>query len=72
MIEIGGIYEHYKRGGQYKILCVAKDSETLEDLVVYKALYGDGQVWIRNLNMFAENVERDGQEVPRFKYIGKD
>lgn len=72
MIEAGSIYEHYKRGGQYKILCIAKDSETLEDLVVYKALYGDGQVWVRNLKMFVENVERDGQEVSRFKYIGKD
>lgn len=72
MIEAGSIYEHYKRGGQYKILCIAKNSETLEDLVVYKALYGDGQVWVRNLKMFVENVERDGQEVSRFKYIGKD
>jgi cyclomaltodextrinase len=61
-----GIYEHYK-GNRYEAIGVAKHSETLEELVVYKALYGDGQIWIRPLKMFMEEVEVDGKMVPRFK-----
>lgn len=64
----GAIYEHYK-GKRYKILCVGRNSETLEESVVYQAQYGDNDVWIRPLNMFLENVTLDGQVQPRFKYI---
>lgn len=63
-----GKYRHFK-GGEYKVLAIAKDSETLQELVVYKALYGDGAVWVRPKAMFLETVERDGKTVPRFIYI---
>lgn len=69
MIRIGK-YEHYK-GGQYEVLGIAKHSETMEEFVVYKALYGEGELWIRPLKMFQEEVEYNGKKVPRFKYIGK-
>ena len=67
-IVIGGIYQHFK-GNMYKILFVAKHSETLEEMVVYQALYGAGDVWVRPANMFLEKIERDGQTVKRFKFI---
>lgn len=63
-----GKYRHFK-GGEYEVLAIAKDSETLQELVVYKALYGDGAVWVRPKAMFLETVERDGKTVPRFIYI---
>jgi len=65
-----GKYEHYK-GGQYEVLGIAKHSETLEELVVYKALYGQGELWVRPLKMFLEEVEFKGKKVPRFKYVGE-
>ena len=65
-----GKYEHFK-GGQYEVLGVAKHSETLEEFVVYKALYGEGELWVRSIKMFTEEVERDGKKIPRFKYIGE-
>ena len=61
-----GKYQHYK-GNNYEVLGVAKHSETLEDLVVYKKLYDDGGLWVRPLKMFLENVEVDGKIMPRFK-----
>lgn len=64
-----GRYRHYK-GNEYLVLCEATHSETLERLVVYKALYGDGGVWVRPFDMFFEDVEIDGKTVPRFRYIG--
>lgn len=64
-----GRYRHYK-GNDYLVLCVAAHSETQERMVVYKALYGDGGVWVRPLNMFFEDVEVNGETVPRFRYIG--
>ncbi|MGN0114031.1 MAG: DUF1653 domain-containing protein [Acutalibacteraceae bacterium] len=64
-----GRYRHYK-GNEYLVLCEATHSETLERLVVYKALYGDGGVWVRPFDMFFEDVEIDGKTVPRFSYIG--
>lgn len=63
-----GIYEHYK-GNRYEVLEVARHSETLEDLVVYRALYGDHDLWVRPLSMFAEEVEVDGKKIKRFQYI---
>ncbi len=65
-----GLYEHYK-GNSYRMLGIARHSETLEELVVYQALYGDEEIWIRPLSMFCERVKLDDQtEVPRFRYIG--
>lgn len=64
-----GKYRHFK-GNEYEVICLAKDSETLNDLVVYKALYGDGQVWVRPLKMFLEQVEVNGKKVNRFTFIG--
>jgi hypothetical protein len=63
-----GIYEHYK-GKRYRVLFITKHSETLEDMVVYKACYGDFSMWVRPLKMFTEEVEVDGKKVPRFKFI---
>ena len=63
-----GRYRHFK-GKEYEVLFVAKHSETLEDMVVYRALYGDGGVWVRPASMWNETVERDGQVYRRFTYI---
>jgi hypothetical protein len=63
-----GIWKHYK-GKEYKVIGVAKHSETLEELVVYQALYGERQLWVRPLKMFLEKVEVEGKKVPRFKFI---
>ena len=65
-----GRYRHFK-GNEYELLYIAKDSETLEDMVVYKALYGDGGIWVRPLKMWNETVIRDGKEYKRFTYIGE-
>lgn len=51
---------------------IARHSETRDALVVYKALYGDGDLWVRPLQMFLENVEVGGRSVARFQYIGKN
>ena len=61
LIKIGR-YRHYK-GNEYEVLCIAKHSETLEPMVVYKALYGEGAVWVRPLYMWNETVTVDGVEV---------
>ena len=65
-----GVYKHYK-GNKYLVLGVAKHSETLEDLVVYTALYENEKsvMWVRPLKMFLENVMIDDKKVPRFKKI---
>jgi hypothetical protein len=65
-----GKYRHYK-GNEYEVIGVAEHSETLEELVVYRALYGDGGLWVRPLVMFLEDVSVDGEKVPRFMYIGE-
>lgn len=65
-----GKYRHYK-GNEYEVIGVAKNSETLDALVVYRALYGEHELWVRPLKMFVEGVEFNGQKMPRFKYIGK-
>ena len=63
-----GIYEHYK-GNRYELLYVANHSETLDKMVVYKALYGEGEIWVRPLSMWNEEVEINGNKMPRFKLI---
>ena len=60
-----GLYRHFK-GNQYRLLYVAKHSETLEPMVVYQALYGDQGIWVRPASMWNERVERDGYCGPRF------
>ena len=60
-----GIYRHFK-GNRYEVLFIASHSETLEPMVVYRALYGEGGVWVRPLSMWNEQVERDGYCGPRF------
>jgi hypothetical protein len=67
---IPGIYLHYKNK-KYKVLGIAKHSETLDDLVIYEALYDnpESKLWVRPLNNFLEDVEIDGKLVPRFKYL---
>ena len=67
-IAVDGLYEHYK-GLRYKVLAVARHSETLEELVVYQALYGERGVWLRPLAMFLENVTINGKLQPRFKLV---
>lgn len=62
-----GIYKHFK-GGIYEVLCIAKNSETLEDMVVYKSLKDDS-IWVRPLSMWNEIVIKNNQEYKRFTYI---
>lgn len=66
-----GRYRHFK-GKEYRVLEVARHSETLEEYVVYRALYDEGGLWIRPLAMFIEEVERDGRKQPRFALIEED
>ena len=66
-----GKYRHFK-GKEYEVLFVAKHSETLEPMVVYKALYGDGGVWVRPLSMWNEIVDRDGVQYCRFTRIEEE
>jgi len=64
-----GRYRHFK-GNEYEVLHLARHSETEEEMVVYRALYGDFSVWVRPASMWKETVERDGQSFRRFTYIG--
>ena len=66
---ITGRYRHFK-GNEYEVLYLAKHSETLELMVVYRALYGEHGVWVRPATMWNETVERDGKTYRRFTYIG--
>ena len=66
-----GKYRHFK-GNEYEVIAVAKHSETLEPMVVYRALYGEGGYWVRPAAMWNEVVERDGKVFRRFVYIGED
>ena len=66
-----GKYRHFK-GNEYEVLAIAKHSETLEEMVVYRALYGEHGVWVRPISMWNETVERDGESYLRFQYVGED
>jgi len=63
-----GKYRHYK-GREYEVIGVAKHSETLEEMVIYRALYGEGDLWVRPLKMFLEVIEVDGRKIPRFESL---
>jgi len=65
-----GIYKHYK-GNLYELIGIANHSETLEKMVVYKALYGEGELWVRPLSMWSEKIEINGKTVTRFEYIDR-
>ena len=66
-----GVYRHYK-GNLYRLIAVGKHSETLEDMVIYQALYGDGKYWVRPASMWDELVQGpDGKMVKRFTWIRK-
>lgn len=65
-----GCYHHYKNTEKiYEVIGVARHSETLEPMVVYRALYGEGNLWVRPFEMFTGMVNVEGQEIPRFKKI---
>lgn len=64
-----GKYKHFK-GNYYEVIGTAKHSETLEEYVVYKALYGEYGLWIRPTKMFEEIIEKDGKQIKRFEYVG--
>ena len=66
-----GIYQHFK-GNLYRVLYVARHSETLEPMVVYQALYGNGGVWVRPAAMWNEQVSRDDYSGPRFFYVASE
>lgn len=63
-----GLYRHFK-GGMYEVIGIAIHSETLEEMVIYRARYGEQKLWVRPMNMFLETVEHEGRLVPRFEYI---
>lgn len=67
-ITADSLYEHYK-GLRYRIIGVARHSETLEELVVYQSLYGEGNLWVRPLAMFLEHIVINGSSRPRFKLV---
>lgn len=63
-----GIYQHYK-GQRYEVLGLARHSETEEELVVYRALYGERGLWVRPYRMFVEEVSVNGEPLPRFRCL---
>ena len=65
-----GKYRHFK-GNEYEVIGIAKNSETLEETVVYRALYGENGLWVRPASMWNETVERDGKTYKRFTYVGE-
>ncbi len=65
-----GKYRHFK-GNEYEVIGIANHSETLEKMVVYRALYGEKEIWVRPLEMWNEEITRDGKTFKRFEYIGE-
>ena len=65
-----GRYRHFK-GNEYELIGTARHSETMEEMVVYRALYGEGGLWVRPLSMWNEQVDRDEYHGPRFSYVGE-
>ena len=65
-----GRYRHFK-GNEYEVIGLARHSEMQEEMVVYRALYGDFGLWVRPVSMWNETVERDGKTFRRFTYIGE-
>lgn len=65
-----GRYRHFK-GKEYELIGLARHSETMEEMVVYRPLYGEGGLWVRPASMWNEQVERDGYKGPRFAYVGE-
>ena len=63
-----GRYRHFK-GNEYEVLFIAKHSETLEPMVVYRALYGEGGVWVRPLSVWSDTVTHEGKKQKRFSFI---
>lgn len=66
-----GRYRHYK-GNEYLVIDVARHSETLEELIVYRQDYGEKGLWVRPKEMFLENVTVEGKTLPRFEYMGPE
>ena len=65
-----GRYRHFK-GNEYRVIGTARHSETMEEMVVYRALYGEGGLWVRPAAMWNETVDRDSYRGPRFVYVGE-
>ena len=65
-----GKYRHFK-GNEYELIDIALHSETMEPMVVYRALYGENGLWVRPASMWNEFIDRDGYPGPRFQYLGK-
>lgn len=63
-----GKYRHFK-GNYYEVIGVARHSETMEEMVVYRALYGEHSLWVRPAAMWTETIDRDGYHGPRFQYV---
>lgn len=68
-VKVGDIYKHSKKGGLYKIIAIAKHSETLEDMVIYEAQYENplAKIWARPIDNFTERIELEGKKVKRFE-----
>ncbi len=66
-----GIYQHYK-GNFYEVVDTVRHSETLEEHILYRALYGDFGLWVRPLTMFFETVTINGKTIPRFKFLSEE
>ena len=65
-----GRYRHFK-GKEYEVIALARHSETLEEMVVYRALYGERGLWVRPASMWNETLTRDGRTYARFAYLGE-
>jgi len=65
-----GKYRHFK-GNEYEVIAIANHSETLEKMVIYRALYGEKEYWVRPAEMWNEEITRDGKVFKRFEYIGE-